>query len=259
MPTARRNHASCVVNDKIYVIGGYNGSYLDSVEEYDPATDTWTTKTVMPTARSDHACAVVNSKIYVFGGYNGAYLDTVEEYNPATNSWATKTAMITARANLMAGAVSGKIFVIGGESGFAGMSTVEEYNPSDDSWTTKTSIPGGTSSAGIGVVGSNIYIIGGYSGRILDVVYEFKPKVIVLSNLLLSKWTIPQELISYARENNIGIIATHGTIFDEVFSIGFGKTNCHFILEEPPLQDETVSDHFKNGYQLLTISLIRAF
>ncbi len=47
-------------------------------------------------------------------------------------------------------------------------------------------------------------------------VYEFKPKVIILSNLLLSTWTVPQELIDYARQNHIGIIATHGTIFDEV-------------------------------------------
>ena len=45
---------------------------------------------------------------------------------------------------------------------------------------------------------------------------SFKPEVIILSNLLLSQWVVPHELIGYARENNAGIVATHGTIFDEV-------------------------------------------
>jgi hypothetical protein len=45
---------------------------------------------------------------------------------------------------------------------------------------------------------------------------SFKPKVFVLSNLMLSRWVVPHELIEYARENNAGIVATHGTIFDEV-------------------------------------------
>jgi len=44
----------------------------------------------------------------------------------------------------------------------------------------------------------------------------FEPRVFILSNLLLSQWVVPHELIEYARENNAGIIATHGTIFDQV-------------------------------------------
>ncbi len=49
---------------------------------------------------------------------------------------------------------------------------------------------------------------------------SFKPKVFVLSNLLLSQWVVPHKLIEYARENNAGIVATHGTIFDEVVWTG---------------------------------------
>ena len=45
---------------------------------------------------------------------------------------------------------------------------------------------------------------------------SFKPKVFILSNLLLSQWVVPHKLIEYARQNNAGIVATHGTIFDEV-------------------------------------------
>jgi hypothetical protein len=49
---------------------------------------------------------------------------------------------------------------------------------------------------------------------------SFKPKVFILSNLLLSQWVVPHKLIEYARENNAGIVATHGTIFDEVVWTG---------------------------------------
>ena len=36
MPTARYSLTSSVVNDIIYVIGGYNGSYLSTNEAYNP-------------------------------------------------------------------------------------------------------------------------------------------------------------------------------------------------------------------------------
>jgi N-acetylneuraminic acid mutarotase len=73
------------VNGKIYAIGGYNDSSgcLSTVEEYDPATDTWTTKTPMPTTRAGLAIGVVNNKIYAIGGHGGgSLLSTVEEYDP---------------------------------------------------------------------------------------------------------------------------------------------------------------------------------
>jgi hypothetical protein len=41
----------CAVNGKIYAIGGEGGG-RHKVEEYDPATDTWATKTPMPTGRA---------------------------------------------------------------------------------------------------------------------------------------------------------------------------------------------------------------
>jgi predicted Zn-dependent protease len=58
MPTAREGLAVGVVNNKIYAIGGWGGSYLSTVEEYDPATNTWTTKASMPTGREYLAVGV---------------------------------------------------------------------------------------------------------------------------------------------------------------------------------------------------------
>ena len=44
MPTPRYGPAAAVVDGKIYVFGGNDVGSLDTVEEYDPDTDTWTTK-----------------------------------------------------------------------------------------------------------------------------------------------------------------------------------------------------------------------
>ncbi len=71
MPTARSYFSTCVVNGKIYAIGGTPGSgggVLSTLEEYNPATDTWTTRPNMPTARCVPSASAVKGKIYTIGG-----------------------------------------------------------------------------------------------------------------------------------------------------------------------------------------------
>jgi N-acetylneuraminic acid mutarotase len=87
MPTARTYLSTCVVNGKIYVIGGAPGSWrgiLSTVEEYNPVTDTWTKRLDMLTARDMFSTSVVNGKIYAIGGslQYGPWTpcSTVEEY-----------------------------------------------------------------------------------------------------------------------------------------------------------------------------------
>lgn len=68
--TRRTVSQTCLVNGKIYLIGGATGENVSSaaVEMYDPATDTWWIKSNMPAASAFLSCAVVNDKIYVFEG-----------------------------------------------------------------------------------------------------------------------------------------------------------------------------------------------
>ena len=84
MPTARAGLAAVAVGGKIYAIGGFNnGGTRSDVAEYDPASDTWTTKAAMPTAREFLAAAEVGGKIYAIGGYGGGgYLNVVQAYTP---------------------------------------------------------------------------------------------------------------------------------------------------------------------------------
>jgi N-acetylneuraminic acid mutarotase len=152
MPTARFNLGAAEAgNGKIYAVGGWkdwDASYyvgIDTVEEYDPTADTWTTRTNMPTKR--HGLGVVaasNGRIYAIGGGDRIIFDTyslsieyqaVEEYDPAADTWVGRTDMPTARRGLgVVAAISDKIYAIGGVdrrdySANVYFDTVEEYTP----------------------------------------------------------------------------------------------------------------------------------
>jgi len=77
-------------DEKIYVIGGGTsyvnnvGPFFNTVEIYDPETDTWTipgwSESNLLTARKELSAALGNNgRIYAIGGANGAYLSTNEE------------------------------------------------------------------------------------------------------------------------------------------------------------------------------------
>jgi len=164
MPAARVFLAAATGTDgKIYAIGGVDSlastNAVGTVEAYDPATNSWSTKAPMPTARAGlEAATGPDGKIYAIGGVdnpgsysgqstlNGDIVGTVEAYDPTTNSWTTKASMPTARYFLAAATgPDGKIYTIGGlDSGSAsvgtiagqgvGTSTVEAYDSTTNSW-----------------------------------------------------------------------------------------------------------------------------
>jgi len=164
MPTARMLLGTCVLDGKIYAIGGAPAPRvgISAVEEYDPGTDTWTRKAAMPTPRASLGVSAVNGKIYAIGGapLGGR---TVEEYDPATNTWTRKTDMPTARAFFTTSVVNGKIYAVGGAMSTDGPSfrSVEEYNPATNTWTRKADLPEPRYFHTAGVVDGKIYIIAG--------------------------------------------------------------------------------------------------
>ncbi|MCW4023900.1 MAG: hypothetical protein NWF01_02560 [Candidatus Bathyarchaeota archaeon] len=79
-PHSRIDPAACVVNGKIYLIGGSTSSLI---ETYDPATDTWETKQSLNKPVLDPMAIAIGDKIYVFGaGY-------IQFYDPQTDQWRT--------------------------------------------------------------------------------------------------------------------------------------------------------------------------
>jgi len=175
MPTARWGPGTGTVNGKIYLFGGASGwdyavnspeEFCRTNEVYNPATDTWTTKSSIPSQRWGSSSCVVNGKIYVIGGYNNTSLSTVEEYDPATDTWTTKSPMPTPRWGLTTGTVNGKIYAIGGGNVYKpteALNIVEEYDPVSDTWKIKAPMPVGRiahAPSSVSIDGK-IYIVGG--------------------------------------------------------------------------------------------------
>ncbi len=79
--------AATTYNGKIYLIGGDSwetGSSIvyNDIQEYDPRTNTWTSKTPMPTPWTNLSAIAHNGKIYVFGGNAMARV-----YDISSDSW----------------------------------------------------------------------------------------------------------------------------------------------------------------------------
>jgi hypothetical protein len=112
------------VNGKIYAIGGQTGhrGVIDTVEEYDPIADTWTTRASKepPPQRLDPGSALLDGKVYVVGGEKGKTaggpLSTVDVYDPTTDTWTVESSMLTARRVLGAAALNDTLYAVGGEA-----------------------------------------------------------------------------------------------------------------------------------------------
>jgi RNA polymerase sigma factor (sigma-70 family) len=181
MPTARWSHSASVVNRKIYVIGGWDGSLLSALEEYDPETDKWVKKADMPTPRQFLSTSAVNGKIYAIGGYGGGPIEraAVEEYDPVKDKWTKKADIPTPRMFFSTSVVKGKIYAIGGwkQGAVISPSPVEEYDPVADEWTKKPDMPGiAVRGLSASVVNDRIYVFGGWDGnKDVSTVREYNP------------------------------------------------------------------------------------
>ncbi len=122
LPSPRNHLGSIGLNGKAYAIGGQEEEYegttnKNTVEAYDPATDSWTTLAPMPTKRGHISSSVVNvdGKIFVIGGSvdngsGGAPSNAVEIYDPATNTWKTTTGLPTGKKTPVADVINGKLY-----------------------------------------------------------------------------------------------------------------------------------------------------
>ncbi|BAY08442.1 malectin domain-containing carbohydrate-binding protein [Calothrix sp. NIES-2098] len=145
------NHsASGTDGSKLYVFGGRDGGNdvsngFDTVEIYDPATNTWVSSLdsgsslkPLPQERGGTGkAAYLNGEFYVMGGETGngagatsAYVyNRVDIYNPKTNTWRVGTPMPTARHGIFPVVYGGEIWVAGGglNSGYGNSNVFEVF------------------------------------------------------------------------------------------------------------------------------------
>ena len=177
----RQEVGTAELGGKVYVVGGIraDASVADTVEVYDPDTDSWSFLAPLPIPLHHPGAASVNGKLYVIGGLRppAIAMSTVFEYEPTSDLWTTKAAMPTSRGAIGTAVLDGKIYAAGGipserENDFAA------YDPAADQWTTLPDLPTPRNHLTAASVDGKIYVIGGRSGTIgnvTDAVEAFDP------------------------------------------------------------------------------------
>lgn len=187
LPTLRIAKTTAVVNDEIYIIGGFNkdenlgGSAppLSRVDVYDALTNRWHRAADMLTPRIAPKAAVFSTDIYVFGGYTRmalrnelrkkiVYTKTVEVYDARTDTWIKKPDMPTLRRSFGTAVVDGEIYIIGGSvhnkqlGKQVSTGLVEVYDPLTNRWEQRADMPTKRGFINVAVVDDKIYVIGGF-------------------------------------------------------------------------------------------------
>jgi N-acetylneuraminic acid mutarotase len=206
MPTARGYLGVAAIGGILFAVGGgpdpgNNSGALATVEAYDPATDTWTTKAPMPTARTLLGVGAINGILYAVGGVNPAGLMTVEAYDPTTDTWTTKASFSSEREYLGVSAINGILYAVGGCP--CPTSEMDAYDPATDTWTMKASMPTARQNLAVAVSTGILYAVGGYSSADLNTVEAYDP----ITNMWTTKASMPTARFG------LGVAAIDGILY----------------------------------------------
>jgi N-acetylneuraminic acid mutarotase len=211
IPSGAGSYINFSTNGKGYMMAPFSTALL----EYNPTTNTWTTKAAFPgTPRESAVAFTIGSKGYIATGVqmDGGLLNDLWEYNAIANTW-------TQRANFPGGARQNAIaFSIGG-NGYLGTGydgTIKndfwEYNPTTNVWTPKTDFGGGMRAEAVGFsIGDKGYIGTGTSSLdntgLKNDLWEFNPG----TNSWTQKANLPAAARVVAVAFSLGMKAYLGT------------------------------------------------
>ena len=168
------NHCSCVIDNNIYIMGGYintisSTSCVESAhcDYYNTDTNENISITSMPSNKKSFTVSSIGNCIYSIGGI-GYNIADKNECLDITNDqgWIEKAPMLSKRYNLTSSVVNNKIYCIGGSAYKTTTNAIttgvnECYDPSTDTWTTKVDMPNKRYNLTSSVVNNKIYCIGG--------------------------------------------------------------------------------------------------
>ncbi|XP_054163142.1 kelch-like protein 18 [Oppia nitens] len=179
MTMLRSRVGVAVMANKLYAIGGYNGSErLSTVEVFDPKARSWTKVSPMNCKRSAVGAATLNNMLYVCGGYDGiSSLSTVECYSLDRNEWSMVTSMSRHRSAAGVVAFEGQIYALGGHDGLSIFDSVERYDPQTGKWSFMPPMRTKRCRLGVATLKGKIFVCGGYDGStFLQTAEVYDPK-----------------------------------------------------------------------------------
>lgn len=122
-PHPRYRHAAAVVDKRVYLFGGTDGSgnIVPEVDVFSTLTGKWTSLTQnMPNPTTDLSAFVLDGKIYTVGGYDPSWkaLNITQIFDPSASdaklAWQLGPELLQGRGDAVAAVVDNKAYIVGG-------------------------------------------------------------------------------------------------------------------------------------------------
>lgn len=205
-PSPRHSHAAVVHGHRIFLFGGYDGSYKSDLHEYDITSSRWSGVPAAgrrPRARYRATCVVHKNEIILFAGHDGTrHLNDLHVFDIDTSTWSSLVTEGTPpipRDSHVSVVHNNSMYVFGGSSGSA-MNDLHELQLPPNStnparWrpvnTTRNEQPEPRFCHVAVVYNDSIWAFGGYSGNerlgdfirfdlaVYDLSFEVPPSTII--------------------------------------------------------------------------------
>ncbi|QOV89969.1 Kelch repeat-containing protein [Humisphaera borealis] len=197
-PVNRAESLGTLVNGKLYVFGGLDGSVVPGTanfvamkraDVFNPATNTWTRIADVPEALTHTSSVVVGDAIWFVGGYTGNQPvggghNRVNIYNTTTNAWSRGPNLPVAQGAGGATVIGNTIYFVAGTNAARTASVGDTYklNLSQQSqgWKKVASLPTPRNHLAVYAIGGKLYAIGGQTGQQstnapLSLVHQYDP------------------------------------------------------------------------------------
>lgn len=119
-----------IIDGKLYVFGGYNGTASNRIDIYNISTNLWETELTMPLGVSAHSTAIIGSRIYLIGDYSDltflAYFETIDY------SFHIIQSNLNPRRHCSAEGANGNLYAIGGNTTTSLGSAIKSVQVSDN-------------------------------------------------------------------------------------------------------------------------------
>lgn len=201
-PGARDGHSACVINNKMYIFGGYEEEidrFSNQVQALDFASFTWCniiTKGVPAIWRDFHSATAIGNIMYVFGGRSDVsgemfsnreiYCNKIQMFDTVTNTWTqpnTSGVAPIGRRSHSAFVYKGFLYVFGGFNGSHHLHfrDIFRFDPVHNHWTmvkVKGKGPCPRRRQCCCVIGSRVFLFGGTS----PINHAFSPVLVMEEN-----------------------------------------------------------------------------
>lgn len=168
--------AVTVVNDAIYVLGGFDGIIGQTAGEpfrpiamahvLEGSPPAWRRLAPPPLARGGATAQAIDGRLYVTGGAPNegepSYAE-LDVYDIAQDRWTKAASLPTAREHVASCAIDGKLIVVGGwkDQSRTAQTAAESYDPKTDRWTALPPMPTARGGLSAVAIGSVCHVIGG--------------------------------------------------------------------------------------------------